>query len=141
MQLKNLIILFLMLSGCTNEPDINKYEVFIRNNSMKTVYITTFFNHETIQSIKLEDGEIGIPCLYNNESFTGYQLTTCLIDSIVFRFNMTNKGYISSINNPSSFDFMNSENIFGPSAKFLLIDGRLEYVLTEADFNNAMDLP
>lgn len=135
-----ILIICLSLFSCTDEPDSRKYRVSILNNTSESLNIETYNNGTLISTLILNNGDKGIECTYNFESFIGYQLNTCQIDSIVFKFS-GNKGYISSIDNPSIYDFPNDSNPFGNSPKFIINNGVYEFTINQEDFTNAFDLP
>jgi hypothetical protein len=134
-----LVIILLTLS-CTDEPTLNNYSVSIKNNSSQAINIFTYSNNDLISNIRLDTSESGLNCTYTDEFFQGYKYTVCQIDSIVFRFD-NQKGYISDINSPSSFDFPNSENPFGSSSKFVETNDTYEFIISQEDYDNALELP
>ena len=131
--------MFFILS-CTDEPTLNNYNVAIKNSSLQTINILAYSSDNLISNIILNDNETGLNCSYTDESFKGYKLIECEIDSIVFRFD-NGKGYISDINNPSPFDFLNNNNLFGNSIKFIETNNTYEFLITQEDYENAYDLP
>ena len=80
-----ILIICFSLFSCTDEPDSKKYRVSILNNTTESLNIETYNNGTLISTLILNDGDKGIQCTYNFESFIGYQLNTCQIDSIVFK--------------------------------------------------------
>ena len=131
--------MFFILS-CTDEPTLNNYNVAIKNSSLQTINILAYSSDNLISNITLNDNETGLNCSYTDEGFKGYKLIECEIDSIVFRFD-NGKGYISDINTPSSFDFLNNNNLFGNSIKFIETNNTYEFLITQEDYENAYDLP
>lgn len=143
MRLRNIIYLVvtLLTLSCTDEPTLNTYNVSIKNNSSQTVNVFTYLNNNLISNVSLGTSKSGLNCTYTDENFRGYKFTECQIDSIVFRFDNNQEGYISDINNPSTFDFPNSNNPFGYSTKFVGTDTTYEFIITQEDFENAYELP
>ncbi|MDN6317942.1 MAG: hypothetical protein L0J59_10780 [Lactococcus lactis] len=137
---KILILIGILLFSCTDEPDINNYNLEIQNNSNENLNIEAYFEGNLISNINLSANNSGLECTYSDESFIGYKLTQCQIDSIIFKFE-NNKGYISAINNPSALDFPNDTNPFGFSSKFVLNNNVYQFIINQDDFDNANDLP
>ncbi|WP_157496536.1 hypothetical protein [Flavobacterium gelidilacus] len=136
----SIIVFCLSLFSCTDEPNSKEYKVTVFNNSSETLIIETYKNNVLLSNSILNTGEKGVNCTYNFESFIGYQLNTCQIDSIVFKF-AGNKGYLSSINNPTIYDFPDDNNPFGKSSKFIINNNVYEFTINQEDFINAFDLP
>jgi hypothetical protein len=112
----------------------------IANLTDQELHIQTFYQNQLKQSLMLTPFENGLPCSYRFEDFLGYKLTECEIDSIVFRFS-NGKGYISSINNATNYEFPNEDSPFGNSSKFRKILDVYQFEITQSDYENAFVLP
>ncbi len=109
-------IILVFLNSCTDEPELNTYTVSILNRSNENITLKAYKETELLEELILPTNESGLKCKYSKETFLGYSLTDCAIDSLVFEFD-NGKGYISSINYVSNFNFSDNENIFGNSSK------------------------
>ena len=138
--MRYLLIFFFFAYGCTDEPDLYNYEVSVLNNSTENLTIETYLEGVIDSNVNIENGVSGLKCSYSDDKFRGFKFTECLMDSIVFRFD-NGKGYISSINYPSIYNFPNDENPFGVSSKYSKTKNVYEFVITQEDFENAYDLP
>ncbi|WP_196888830.1 hypothetical protein [Aureivirga sp. CE67] len=140
--MKKILLLFIgfLFIQCTDDPETYFYNVSILNNSNKNLNIKSYHKGNLISNIDLNTSQSGLECSYSAESFIGYKLTQCQIDSIIFKFE-NGKGYISSINYLSDLNFSNDTNPFGFSSKFVLDNNIYQFIITSEDFENAYNLP
>jgi hypothetical protein len=134
------VFVYLLLVSCTDrgERDYVNFNVSIKNNSSESLVIKGYApNNDLIINTNVESNSVGAECNYSFEYFSGYN---CGIDSIVIKFS-NGKGYISSLHNPSIYDFPNDNNPFGNSPKFIIDNGVYEFTINQEDFINAFDLP
>ena len=137
-----LIILLLAFSGCTDEPELEKYTTRFVNESSVTLTIRGYArNNNLVYSEKVIANSKGEDCITSTEGFLGYN---CAGDSIVFKFP-NDKGYICSIritNENPELCFFDNVSPFGDSSSFRNVDGNIfEFVITQSDFENALDIP
>lgn len=130
----------LLFFGCTEEPKNKFFKVIITNETNQELRIEAFYQNQLKEIVVLSAFENGLPCSYRFEDFLGYKLTECEIDSIVFRFS-NGKGYISSINNATNYEFPNEDSPFGNSSKFRKILDVYQFEITQSDYGNAFVLP
>lgn len=136
-----ILVLGLFLIGCTDEPGGITAIVEVKNETSSVVQIKSFKEGVLVDEISLNQNEKGLKCNYKDETFYGYALRWCEIDSIVFRFVNNNKGYISSVNHISEYDFPNDNTPFGNSEKYDKADNYYTYILDNYDYENAFQLP
>ena len=86
--MKKILVLVIgfLIYGCTDEPELNNYNVSILNSSNENLNIEAYLEGNLISNINLNTNQSGLECTYNDENFIGYKLTQCEIDSIIFRF-------------------------------------------------------
>jgi hypothetical protein len=142
--MKRLIFLFFITSiilSCTTEPKESEFSLFIKNNSEQSINVKSYLNGTFISESDLFSGNRSFNCIYNSEFFLGYKLTSCSIDSLVLKFS-NNKGYISSINYISTYDFPDDMSPFGASSKFIDLGNNVyEFEITQEDYENSFELP
>lgn len=136
-----ILILLILFFSCTTEPTESEYSVKIKNTSEQIIVVKSFFNGNLLNETNLISGEKGLSCIYSSEFFLGYKLSSCKIDSLVFKFS-NNKGYISSINYISEHDFPNNYRPFLSNPKFIEVNNNtFEFIINQEDYENAHELP
>ena len=142
MQLKNLICSILLFSilSCTDEPNLNNYNVSIRNISNKSLIIKGFNEKKLILNKTLSNEEKIESCKYSAEAFSGYNLTYCGIDSITFQFD-NDKGYISTHNRSGNYNVPSNRNPLWNTNGYQTNGNDYEFIITQEDFENAHNLP
>lgn len=144
MRLKCVFPMAIFMMSCTSEPELQRFQVSIFNGTSELLFIEAYYQGVLKEELNLETNDSGLDCSYSNEFFTGYKSNInigCPIDSVVFKFNNNNIGYISSVNSESPYDFNESGALFGASEKFQKIADKYLFRVTQQDFENAFVLP
>jgi len=143
-----------MLAGCNVEEPTRTYTTAIRNTSNKPLHILVLGNgenrntpvYDTLVNVTLNTGDVVFKNSYKTPSFSGFHNGTYSIDiyKTTITYLNTNKGYICEKGNTNnSLCFVNKVSL--PNAyyenDFTLENGVYYYDITQADYENAHELP
>jgi len=137
---KILILIGILLFSCTDEPDLNTFNVSILNNSNDELNIEYYLEGNLISNINLSTNQRGLECSYNDENFRGLFSIQCNIDSLIIKFS-NNKGYIVNDEGNGNLNFSNNRNPFLPNGGFDINNNNYSFLITQEDFDNAHDVP
>ncbi len=132
----------LILISCTdkNERELMNFDVQFRNSSSNALNIKGFdSDNNMIFQDEVLNSESSTQCQSVTEVFNGFG---CSLDSLVFSFD-NDKGYICSkrASDTSNLCF-SSKTPFGDDPSFVSLgNSTFEFVITQEDFDNALDLP
>jgi hypothetical protein len=135
-----LILIHFIIIGCTDEPEVNEYDVSILNNSNENVVIEAYLSTNLVRTINLLSNQSGLDCNYRDENFRGFFSNECGIDLFIIKFS-NNKGYIVDDEGTGDLNFMEGRNPFLPNGGFEINNNDYKFKITQEDFDNAFDLP
>ncbi|GGW75660.1 hypothetical protein DFQ11_1313 [Winogradskyella epiphytica] len=134
------LLIGILFFSCTDEPDLNNYNLEIQNNSNENLNIKAYFEGNLISNVNLSTNQSGLECSYNDENFRGLFSNQCNIDSLIIRFS-NDKGYIVNDEGSGTLNFSNDRNPFLPNGGFDINNNNYSFLITQEDFDNAHDLP
>ena len=138
-----------LLVACTSEPEFNDYSISIRNTSGHNLEISTYFEGDFSETVRLRSEESGLTCSYKSEVFLAYRSGECQIDSMKIVFS-NEKGYLASLYGSTGYDFLettsNGMEISGPFERHSMNimetnSSQKEFEITTYDYENAHKLP
>jgi hypothetical protein len=139
MRLNYILLLVLSFVACTSEEELFLYETSLLNESASTIRIIGYRQADQAEQFNYEVTSFDIlsECYYTSPSFLGLR---CSVDSVVIRFDGTNRGYINTFPLQNNFSFPN-KSLFSPGDWNPNSSTSFSFVITEEDRLNAFDLP
>jgi hypothetical protein len=136
-----LMILCVVLAGCTDQTERSpiEYSLYFNNKSTSAVTVKAFFQGNLAFEDVIPSNQTSDRSFYVSEVFMGFRTW----DSIVLTFQ-NDKGYICTSHNiPTSSNgqcLQGRENILFTTTDFVMEDNSYYYSITEEDYQNAFQL-